>query len=272
MGKAVEELIITYRTRRQIQTKLSNAITSPEVTDTFFEQETENAFNKAIDNILRIIHKQPLDATEQYDDYISDMQNDTSIPAELLPDSGLSIISIEIDGQAALASRYGDQFARNLVKVISTNLKPGLLRIFADSVKYNFYYLCAGRYYLIIPNFPLDEARKNAERIRRRLLDNYEVSIVAPMNNETKSTDLDSKQLVPLSVHIGVSFYAYKKLEDLLGRYSFKTAIGKVRALINLDIEKSLDKGRLEKGNVVISWNPSDDPRERTYKRWPPGG
>ena len=165
-----------------------------------------------------------------------------------------------------LANPYGDEFTKNLAKVVSAKLKLELLRIFADVIKYNFYYICADKFYLVVRDLPLEEARKNAERIRRRLQDNYEVGILLPMNPEIKSVGPDSKQLLPLTVHIGVSFYAFNKLEELLKRYSTENAIGKVRSFIVRDVETSLEKGRIEKGNVVMSWNPS----ARTYIRWSP--
>jgi hypothetical protein len=75
-------------------------------------------------------------------------------------------------------------------------------------------------------------------------------------------------QLVPITVHVAVSCYTNKKLEDLLQRYAVSTAVGNVRALIDRDIDKALSRGRIEGGNVVITWNP--DPQKRGFIRWSP--
>lgn len=263
VSKLVEEAILTYRIRNQITTKTSSAIIDPEVTDAFFVGETENRFVKDVENLLSNIQMK-----ENYED--DDVRRAEVLQSEQLVDGGLSLIAIDIDKQSQLANIYGDQFTRNLVKVVSSRLKPELLRVFADSTKYNLYYVCADRFYLVTRSLTLDEARQNADRIRRRINGPFEVSILYPMNQEKKFISSEESQLVQISVHIGVCHYRYKKLEELLRRYPASTAIGRVRALINRDIEMSLDKGRIEKGNVVISWNLSANPQERKFIRWSP--
>src|SRR6266480_4529924 len=80
-------------------------------------------------------------------------------------------------------------------------------------------------------------------RIRRKLKDSYEVSVILPWDEEAINPRSENKQEVSLSVRVGVSHYLYSKLEDLLGRYAATTnAIGNVRALISRDIDRALDK------------------------------
>ena len=256
IGKAVEEVILTYRLHRQTTIRPSHVIVDPEVTDPFFAGETENGFVKHIESLLSNIQMGKNDHEEIYEGAISDTEQGISLEPDLLRDGGLSLIAIDIDKQSQLANVYGDQFTRNLVKVVSSRLKPELLRVFADSSKYNFYYLCADRFYLVTKNLTIDEAQKNADRIRRRISGSFEVSILYPMNQEKKFIGSEESQLVPISVHIGVCYYKYAKLKELLRRYPPSTAVGRVRALINRDMETSLDKGRIEKGDVVMSWNP----------------
>ena len=256
ISKMVEEAILTYHIRKQTTIKTFNAIIDPEVADTFFAGETENGFVKNIENLLSDIQMKENYEEEIYEDAESGMKQENLLQSEQSIDDGLSLIAIDIDRQSQLANTYGDQFTRNLVKVVSSRLKPELLRIFADSSKYNFYYICADRFYLVTRHLTIDEASKNADRIRRRINGLFEVSILYPLNQEKKFIGSDESALVPISVHIGVCYYKYKKLEDLLKRYPAFNAVGRVRALINRDIEMSLDKGRIEKGDVVMVWNP----------------
>jgi hypothetical protein len=49
-----------------------------------------------------------------------------------------------------------------------------------------------------------------------------------------------------------------------LKRYPADSSVGRVRSLINRDIDISLDNGRIEKGDVVIFWNTE----EHKFIRW----
>ena len=73
-------------------------------------------------------------------------------------------------------------------------------------------------------------------------------------------------ELSDITVRLAVTLYPYKKLEELLQRYSLATAITEVRVLITRSLDEVLDLGRREGGNVVISW----DPEIWGYLRWSP--
>ncbi len=263
IGKIVDILLITYRTQQQAEENLTRLITNPEVIDTFFEKRkilSENEFVKDIETFLKDIQKGEVEIHRRVDEE-SEINANVNRDASL--GNALTLISLDIDNQAQLANRYGDQFARNLSKVVGSYLQSELLRIFTEAVEYQLYHIESGRFYLNAKNLSLEDARKNAERIRRKLKDNYEVSILHPIDEETKG---DDKQVVPVTVRVGISFYAHKKLVDLLQRYSFATAVENVRSLINRDIDKALDKGRIEGGDNVISWHPE----KHGLVRWSP--
>ncbi|MGI9058389.1 MAG: MerR family transcriptional regulator [Ktedonobacteraceae bacterium] len=261
IGKIVDELLITYRIQQQAGENLTRLITNPEVIDTFFEKRkilSENDFVKDIETLLKDIQRRVVETHGRVDEEIGAHAN---VDASL--GNALTLISLDIDNQAQLANRYGDQFARNLSKVVGSYLQSELLRIFTEAVEYQLYHIGAGRFYLNAKNLSLEDARKNAERLRRKLKDDYEVSILKPMDEETRGND---KQVVSITVRVGVSFYTHKKLIDLIQRYSSATAVGNVRSLINHDIDKALDKGRIEGGDTVISWYPE----KRGLVRWSP--
>jgi GGDEF domain-containing protein len=272
VGRMVQEQLTTYRARWQAVEKLADMIMHPEVTDTFFELKgilSEDKFVQDIETLLKDIQAKLLERKEELDGSSTfHTGRDASIQPEILSTDVLSLISINIDHQSRLANRYGDQFAQNLSKVVGSSLQIQLRRIFTDLVTYKLYHACSGRFYLLLDGLPLEEARKHAERIRRKLDDTYEVSVLRSANENAVSPDPESMQLEPITVHVAVSCYTNKKLEDLLQRYAVSTAVGNVRALIDRDIDKALSRGRIEGGNVVITWNP--DPQKRGFIRWSP--
>jgi DNA-binding transcriptional MerR regulator/GGDEF domain-containing protein len=274
LGRAVEEVLLIYHARRRAVEKLTDLMTHSRNSDRFLEKNkilTENDFVHDIEVLLKQIQIQALRRKDEADGtHILKVQDDTFSQTKQLSGDGLSIISIDIDKQSQLATRYGDQFVRNLTKKVGSYLQGELLRIFTDSFDYKLYYVCADRFYLVVQGLSLEETRKDAERIRRKLQDAYEISVLRSMDEETTALGPDSLQIVSVSVRLGVSFYLYRKLEGLLERYSPPVAVGNVRSLISRDIDKALDKGRIEGGNVVISWNPDPDRQKRGYIRWSP--
>jgi hypothetical protein len=56
-----------------------------------------------------------------------------------------------------------------------------------------------------------------------------------------------------VTVRLGVSSYPYKKLEDIIQRFSGETAIAEVRALIMQNFDVQLDKGQLEGETVLLA-------------------
>jgi DNA-binding transcriptional MerR regulator/GGDEF domain-containing protein len=269
IGTSIEELLEIYRARQVTKESLSNAITSPEYVDTFFEKRkilSENNFVMDIEAVLRDIQSRAVKGVKVM--FAEDNVKQNLQQKEALPGEGISFISIDIDEQSKLASRFGDQFTRNLSKVVGSYLNDQLRRILTDVIDYRLYHIWTDRFYLVIKGLELEEVRKHAERIRRKLKDSYEVSVILPWFEESINPRLENKQEVSISVRVGVTHYPYSKLEDLLERYTATTyAVGNVRALISRDIDKALDKGRLAGGDVVISWNPNIDKEKQGFIR-----
>ncbi len=266
VGRMVQDTLAVYNARRQAASHVIETVVHAQTLDPFFERKrilSENDFMRDVETLLQSIQEQ---LPERQENSSGSTEPGASFQEMLSSTEAISIISLEIDQQTNLAGRYGDQFAQNLSRVVGSHLQTQLPRIFTELVSYKLYYIYAGRFYVLLDKLSLEEARKHAERIRRKLNDAYEVSILQPVSEEVANTDPETKYIVTLSVHVGVSSYTRRKLEDLLQRYSTETAAGNVASLINRDIDIALNKGRREGGNMVISWNPAPD--KRGYIRW----
>jgi len=67
-----------------------------------------------------------------------------------------------------------------------------------------------------------------------------------------------------VTVRSGVNSYKYRKLKEVLGRYTAETAIAETRALIMQNFDLSLEIGQREGGNCIVTW----DPDIWTYRKW----
>ena len=161
LGRAVEELLATYRIRLKTTEKLNSLIAVPEVTDAFFEKKrllSENEFVEDMETLLSNIH---ISKVGRDDDILHDDASATEenliAKSELSLNGGVSVISIDVDHQSRLANLYGDQFSRNLQTVVGLKLLEQLPQIFTESVQYKLYRICADRrFYLVTKDLSLE--------------------------------------------------------------------------------------------------------------------
>jgi hypothetical protein len=62
-------------------------------------------------------------------------------------------------------------------------------------------------------------------------------------------------ELPHITVRLGVTSYSYEKIEEIFSKYPVENAPVAVRTVITSGLAVSLDRGRDEGGNVVISWD-----------------
>ncbi len=195
---------------------------------------SENEFIDDVETLLTEIHTQQL--TEQQAEEV------------------VSFITIDIDNQSSLAIKYGDRVARNLSREVGSRIR-GQLRLFSNPAFRRLYHVNADRYNLILQGMVLEEARNRAEPLRQALVGEYRIDarrIV--MGRPMLPAGL--LELPNVTVRLGVSSYPYKKLKEVLQRYPVETAVATVRALIMFNLDETLEIGRREGGNCIVSWDP----------------
>ncbi len=240
--RMMEDLLSTYQTRRQITGRLADVILNPGLVDVSFRDFlSENDFINDVEDLLSSIHAQEL--TEQ--------QTGESV----------SFIAIDIDNQSSLATRLGDHVARNLSRAVGSRIL-GQLSIFSPELR-RLYHVSADRYYLFLKGMSLDETRKRAETLRLALIGEYRINA----RNVGRPMPREGLLVLPnVTVRLGVASYKYEKLKEVLGRYDSETAVAEARALILQNLDVSLERGQLEGGNCIMSW----DPVIWGYRRWSP--
>jgi GGDEF domain-containing protein len=244
--RMMEELLSTYQAYQQVRGRLADVITNPGLVDVSFREFlSENDFINDVEELLTNIHSQEI--TEQ------------------LTEEVVSLIAIDIDNQSSLATRLGDHVARNLSRAVGLRIL-GQLSIFSPELR-RLYHVSEDRYYLFLKGMSLDEARKRAENLHKALVGEYRFDARLGVRGRRVSRE-GLMELPSVTVRLGVTSYKYRKLKEILERYSAESAVAEVRALIVQNNELSLDMGQMEGGNVIISWY--FEPEIWGFRRWPP--
>ena len=250
IGTMIEELLLTYQARQQVSGRRIDLLDHPGIVDPAFKAFlTENDFVQDLESLLTTIQKSDKNCST------ADINPTTDAEA-------VSFIGIDIDNQSILAARYGDRVARNLSRAVGVRLRSHL-NLLTTLSHQRIYHVNADRYYLLLDRMSLDEARKQAEQIRIALQGSYLIDAQRPSNEHSK-LPVTMLELPDITVRLGVPSYTDNKLKQILQRYDEKTAVFEVRALITGALDLVLDKGRLEGGNTIISW----DYDTWGYKKW----
>jgi len=245
IGTMVEELLLTYQARQQVSGKRTDLIDNPGIVDpTFKSFLTENDFISDLEKLLETVQAKD--------------------ESEYTPEEEVSFIAIDIDNQSALATKYGNRVARNLSREVGTRLQ-GLLNLFTNPGHQRLYHVNADRYYLLLDGMLLDEARKKAEQLRVALAGDYLIDTQRTSSERSALPD-NMLKLRNITVRVGVPTYKFRKLIDILRRFSDETAVYEVRTVITKAIDEVLKQGRRDGGNVIICW----DPEAWGYRKWSP--
>ena len=241
--RMIQELMMTYQDRQGVIGKFSDLITNPGVVDTSFRNFlSEDQFINDLEALL----------TEIYPQNLTDQQFAEPI----------SFIAIDIDNQGSLATRYGDQVARNLSREVGVRIR-GQLRLLSNPSFRRLYHVNADRYYLLLQGMQLDEARSRAENLRQTLAGEYHLDARRVVTGRPMLPE-GLLEIPNVTVRFGVSSYRFIKLVEILQRYSKETAVTNVRSLIMQSLDEQLKIGQRDGGNCIISW----DPEKHDHRRW----
>ncbi len=243
--RMIEELLSTYQARRQVTGKLANLITNPGLVDVSFKEFlSEDDFINDLEDFLTEV--QTHDLTAQF------------------AEQDISFIAIDIDNQSSLATKYGDQVARNLSRSVGLRIQ-GQLGLFSSLKSGRLYHVHADSYYLMLRGISLEEARSKAALLHKALSGDYRidarrVAMGRPMVPQ------NMLELHSITVRIGVPSYKFGRLKEILLRNPIETAVVAVREVIMNNLDQGLQIGQQEGGNIIISW----DPVSLGFKPWYP--
>lgn len=252
LARMLEELLLTYQVRHRVGRKLTDIIKKPALVDTFFEEFlTESDFSCDVEDLLRdvLLAMKDMAVSDQTPDEVGEQV--------------ISFLSLEIDHKNRLANRYGDHVVRHLIHEVGLRIKEQLRTFFKEFPSCYIYHMYADRFYILLKQVPLERARICAERIRKGAQGAYKIDMFRTYHEQPVRTD-DLLEISGVTAHLGVTSYTYHKLLQILSTHPDRQAIAAVRSIIVSSLGVSLDRGRDEGGNIVISW----DDTTRGFVRW----
>jgi len=236
MARMIEELLRNYVARRQLARGLSELIKKPGSIDTSFKDlGSENDFIDDIEKLLKRIQERTL------------VPEDAALDTNAAAISGqISFIAIDIDNQDRVVRDYGELVLRNLQRTIGQRIRDLLPALFSRYLDCKPYYIYAGRFYLFLHGFSLEETKRNALRLKKALEGNVAIKRADPLGGTHVIPDV--------SLHLAVTWYSYEKLQEFLVMKQYQT-IADVSSIMYRSLDSVLKLGMDEGGNVVYVWD-----------------
>jgi len=255
VARMIEEVLCTYYIRQQVTRHLGDLLRRPGLVDTFFESFlSEVDFIHDVEALLSSVQVEVKKRAVHAGQKNGTLQDVTSYSDEEARLQVTSFICVDIDKQNNLANKYGDRIARSLTHEVGERIQEQLRTFFKEYPYCQLYHINADRFFIMLKQTPLNLARTYAERLRHGLVGSFKLD--ALHTSAYQSTRPDSMLELPnISVRLGVTSYTVNKLEEILSKYSSDQALSEVRSIITSALAVSLERGRNEGGNVVISWD-----------------
>ncbi len=236
LSRMLEEMLLTAQGRRQIVGKLGNFIDEPVMVDPAFRWlKSEGEFVEQIEAFL------------------------TSLQAEGVEEENyqqeLAILAIDIDHQTRLASKYGNQVAKNLSQQVGQRIRNYIRSMHAtESLTHvNVFRAGADKCYLLFNGYMLKDVQNQAKLLKEMLKEGpYRLYPLHAAPGKPVLTE-SLIELTDITVHIGISSFYWKKLSELLQRYPFDYAVVRVRMLVAERIEEALSRGK--GGDSIFTWD-----------------
>jgi GGDEF domain-containing protein len=248
VARMAQELLMTYRARRQASQKFLSLLRTPGIVDpTFGVFASETDFIYDVESLL-----QDIQGMESLKPLAKDDER------QYTTKDAISFIAVDIDGQTDLTDKYGDRVARNLSRSVGQRIQRQVAALFTNPTDCKLYHAYADRYYLLLNKISLEEARAKARLLKHALDDSYQVDAVRfTLEQPTPAENLLESPKV--TVRVGVGSYIYAKLQEVLGRYSAATALSSTTTLIIESLDSMLKTGQDRGGSNIMSWD---------YREW----
>lgn len=254
MSRMVEELLATYTARQWFERKLTPILERPQLVDPAFEGFLgEEQFISDVETLLgelrekmgrweEIVRLPPLPPLERAARFWADERQGV-----------VSSIAIDIDGQSGIAQKYGDEAARNLCVAVGQRIKSELSSLEKYATR-SVYHVNADRFYLLLREISLEEARTIGYQLKKTLKGNYLTHFKLASGKQPMPPE-HLIDIPAITVRVGITAYPYAKLEELLRRYPYDNAISQVRELITTGALNA-KLAREQQGDAIVTWVP----------------
>jgi len=247
MARMAEEILRSYEVRQHLSRDLSALMEDPTNTDTLFA----NFFSE--DQLIRDI--EALLAYVQERKWVEQHEGVPALSQEV------SFLAVELHDQDNLHNKYEYLLLRNIYLRVGELIDKHFRSLSSLSGYSRSYHIYGSRYYIPLPGVSLDEARKEAKKLKKTLDDDYTfTSLYVPTQDIVPLSP--AQHLAGIVANVGITSYFYTKLEDIMQRYPGRSA-SEVRILVRNIILNALDvtlkRAQKIDGNVIVSWDRDRD-------------
>ncbi len=246
MARMAEEILRSYDVRQRMSRKLSAVMKNPVNTDTLFDNF------RSEDQLVRDIDKLLADLQEGIEQKQAGLRKEDSVLAQ-----EVSFIAVELSDQSDYDTKYDYLLLRNVYLRIGELINKHFRSLSSLPGYRRPYHIYGSRYYIFLPNVTLEEAHKQAKRLKSALDGAYTFNSLYVSTGNTVPL-APAQSLSAVVTNIGVSSYLYTKLEDILQRYPGR-APSEVRAIVRNTIlnflEVLLNQAQKAGGDIIMSWD-----------------
>ncbi len=241
MSRIIGELLALVVVRKQSEERLLDIVEQPRTINRVLGSfSSENKFVRDIEELL------------------TSLQEKESFTAQntSLSEDAISFISIDVDNLSRIVQTYGNQIITNLSRAVGDRIQSQIAARFSKFGDSQLYHAYADRFYLILKNRTLEQARESARILQRVLQEKYYVAVLPfSVEQQTEKVEINN-----VTVRLGVTSYKHDKLRRILARYMPETRVADTRALIMHFLDVALSMGRGLGGGVIVSWDYTDPP------------
>ena len=242
VARMIEALQRSYGIQRQLTENLVEVVKEPETVDpSFREFKSENDFISDIEKHLKQVQIQKTyEKREEIGVKNSNFSELQSITREI------SFIAIDIDHQDFIVRDYDEGTLRNLQKTVGQRIRDLLPALFTRYIDCTLYHMYAGRFYLFLRGFSLEESKRNAIRLKDALEGNIAIKLPDALGRIIIIENV--------SLHLAVGWYSYQKLKEFFEVEDY--TVMDVSAILYRTLDSVLKLGMDEGGDVIYAWNP----------------
>ncbi len=241
LTRMIEELLSTYQSRHAVVDRLANLLITPRIVDLAFREFlSEDDFINDLEEFLVAFQAR--------------IDNEPQLAVQpVKSNDAVSFIVVDIDNQGSIATKYGDQVARNLSREVGLRIR-GQLGLLTNPAHRRLYHINADIYYMKLVGMSLEEARNIAQTLYTLLRGSYRIDARRVVKGRSMSRE-DMLEVPDVTVRVGVTSYQSDKLKSIFQRQTGTTPVVEVRDLILSNLYESLRRGQMEGGDAVFAWD-----------------
>lgn len=208
IGHIIGGIVFSFQGSLLTGNMLTDMIAQPRNVDRFFQEfPTANAFWAHLETALQ----KRIDAARER----PQIQRQTQDASAVTP---FTLLAVDMDGYTNVLNTYGANTARHLVRAvgnrIAQKIKLTTIPVLSPRRRATLYYIYGDRFYLLLDNMGLEEAKTYATDLQKQLIDNYTIEVTR--TNGSRAISAGAITIANVRVRMVFISYEGKQLSRLV--------------------------------------------------------